>query len=357
MAQETAKPADGGREFLARLAEYIRRHELFTEDEPVLVAVSGGADSVALAEGLRRLGARRLHLGHVHHGLRDDADADADFVAELARQWHLPFHLERIDTRQLARRWGASIEEAARRGRYQSLSALAERIGVAVVAVAHHADDQVETVLYRLVRGTHLRGLAGMRPRRALTRGVALVRPLLWARRRQIESFCRNAALEWRTDPTNRQTDFARNFIRHEVLPMLRRRLNPQVDEALLRVASAAGEAEAALAELAGRLFERACRRRRPGEVVLRTGPLKKAPALLATMALREALSALAAPEQEMTQQRYVELLELATSRRTALDLPGGIHAERRGQDLYISRADVDGSARPDRPAGGGSES
>jgi len=352
VALDAAKSARAGREFLARLAEYIRRHEMFAEGQVVLAAVSGGADSVALAEGLRRLGTCRLHLGHVHHGLRGDADADADFVASLAGQWGLPFHLVRIDTRELARRWGASIEEAARRGRYEALSALAGEVAAPVVAVGHHADDQVETVLYRLVRGTHLRGLAGMRPRRALAEDVVLVRPLLWARREQVEAFCREAGLRWRTDPTNRQTDFARNFIRHEVLPMLRRRLNPQVDEALLRAAWAAGEAEAVLAELAGRLFERACRRRRGGEVVLRAGPLKKAPPLLATMALREALAALEAREQEMTQQRYAELLELVTGRRTALDLPGGIRAERRGPDVCLSRAGR-GGPPPRRGTGG----
>jgi tRNA(Ile)-lysidine synthase len=336
-----AAEASGDRDaFLARMGDFIRRHELLPGGARVVAAVSGGADSVALAAALRRAGQWDLHVAHVHHGLRPEADTDAEFVAELARGWELPFHLERIDTPALARTWGAGMEEAGRRGRYQALSAVAARAGAAAVAAAHHADDQVETILHRIFRGTHLRGLGGMAPQRPMGGGVKLVRPLLWARRREIEEFCRAEGLAWRTDHTNLQTDFTRNFIRHELLPLLRRRLNVKADEAVLRLATAAGEAQTVLEELAGRLFDRTCRRRSSDEVVLRVGPLRSAPRPLAAMALRAALAAIATPQQALTQDRYNDLLALVEGRSPAVDLPGGIRAERRGQGLWLSRRD-----------------
>ncbi len=328
----------GIEEFVHRTGQYVRRHDLFAPGDAVVAGVSGGADSVALASALRAAGNCALRIAHVHHGLRAGADADADFVADLAGAWGVPFHLERIDTRACARKWGVGIEEAARRGRYDALAAVAGRTGAPAVAVAHHADDQVETVLHRIVRGTHLRGLVGMAPRRELGEGVDLVRPLLWARRARIEEFCRRQGLAWRTDRTNAETDFTRNFIRHELLPMLRDRVNVRADEALLRLSAAAGEATEALEALARGLFDRACRRSAPDQVVLRLGPLRKGPPLLAAMALRRALAAIAAPEQHLNRQRFDDLLALLAGHAAAVDLPGGVRAERRGQALWLTR-------------------
>jgi len=337
-------------EFVAETERFIRRHDLLSAvaggppgpdgqaGPAVLVAVSGGPDSVALAAVLRRIGEWPLVLGHVHHGLRADADADADFVAEMARKWGLPFQLARIDTPALAEDWRVGVEEAARRGRYDALAAMAERVDAAVVAVGHHADDQVETILHRIVRGTHLRGLAGMPPQRRLTGSVSLIRPLLWARRERIERFCGAQGLPWRTDETNASTDLTRNFLRHELLPLLRRRLNVRADQALLRLAESAAEAESALEKLAGRLFERACRKRSGEVVVLRAAPLKKAPGLLASLAFRRALTELSAPEGELTQRRFKDLLGLLEGPTAAIDLPGGLRAEAVGRDVRIRR-------------------
>ncbi len=325
-------------EFISEMEAFIGRHNLLDSGQVVVVGISGGADSVALAAALRRAGGCVLHLAHVHHGIRDDADADSDFVAEMARQWGLPFHLERIDVPALARRDRMGIEAAARHGRYKALSDVAGRVGASALAVAHHAGDQVETVLHRIVRGTHLRGLSGMAPKRTLRAGLDLIRPLLWARREQIEQFCRDEGLAWRTDHTNADTDFTRNFIRNELLPLLRDRLNVRADEAILRLSSAAGQAEAALGELADNLFERACRKRSKRQVILRSSPLKKAPALLAAMVLRVALIDLDAPQQAMSQERFDDLLSVLDGTVSAVDLPGGFRAERQGRDIHLFR-------------------
>ena len=333
MGQETDNPD----QFAEQMQQYVRSHDLLAAGQTVLVAVSGGADSVALCSALRQAGGWTLRIGHVHHGLRPQADTDADFVAELANRWALPFHLERIDVPGLAQQWRVGVEEAARRGRYDALAAAAEATDASAVAVGHHADDQVETVLHRIVRGTHLRGLTGMAPSRRLGGRLDLVRPLLWARRGQIEQFCRRQGLAWRTDHTNVDTDFTRNFIRHE-LPMLRQRLNVRADEALLRLSLAAGEAQATLDQLADELFQRACRKRSSDQVLLRLGPLRKEPPLLAAMVLREALAQLAAPQQQLNRRRFQDLLDLLGGRLRAVDLPGGIRAERSGQNLRLSR-------------------
>jgi len=326
-------------EFVGQVETFVAAGGLLSGAETVVVGVSGGADSVALAAALRAIGSCRLHLAHVHHGLRGhEADADAAFVGELARQWGLGFSLERMDTPALAAGWGVGTEEAARRGRYDALVEVARRAGAAVVAVGHHADDQVETILQRIFRGTHLRGLSGMPAARALAEGVRLVRPLLWARREQIEHYCRDQGLPWRTDATNASTDFTRNFLRHELLPLLRDRLNPRVAEAVLRLSSAAGEAESVLEELGNGLFERACRKRDAEQVVLRVAPLKRAPALLASLAFRSALAALAAPQRELGRERFADLLGLLAGEAAAADLPGGIRARREGQTIRICR-------------------
>ncbi len=328
---------DRAEDFIARTEGFLARHEMLRAGQAVLVGVSGGADSVALAEALRRTGGYELHLGHVHHGLRAEAEADAEFVRELAGRWGLAFWLERIDAAELARRWSASVEEAARRGRYEALSAMARRCGASAVAVAHHADDQVETVLQRIFRGTHLRGLSGMPPKRPLPGGLTLVRPLLWARREQIEQFCREQGLAWRTDRTNLNSDFTRNFIRNELLPLIRRRLNPRADEAVLRLAEAAGEAEQTIRQLAEALLKRAVRKRSPGRIVLRAAPLRKAAPALAAVTLRSALAALSAPQQELTQERFRDLLAVLVGDVPAVDLPGGFRVESDGRNVSVS--------------------
>lgn len=330
--------AIGNRKLVIETEAFIAFNDLLSAGQAVVVGVSGGADSVALAAVLQLIGRYDLHIAYIHHSLRAEADADADFVADLARKWQRPFHLERIDTPALARSGRMGIEEAARTGRYEALSAVADRAGACAVAVAHHAGDQVETILHRMIRGTHLRGLAGMAPKRPLRKDLCLVRPLLRARREQIERFCRSEGLTWRTDHTNAETEFTRNFIRNELLPLLRSRLNARADDALLRLASAAGEAESVLAELAQRLFERACRKRSAGRVILRTSPLKKAQPLLAAMAMRAALAAMDAPQQALGRERFDELLAVLNGTATAANLPGQIRAERLDRDIHLIR-------------------
>jgi len=206
------------------IAAFIDHHNLLEEGEPVLVAVSGGLDSVTCLSVLCRLG-YNVHALHANYGLREGADADE----ELVRRWcdeqdpPIPLTVVSLNAQARADAEGESFQEAARRLRYAALAEQAEAIGATVVATGHHRDDQAETLLLNLVRGSGPEGLAGMRPSRPLqdARSVSLVRPLLDARRDDIEAYAEAVDLPWRTDPTNRSLDYDRGVMRTEILPRL----------------------------------------------------------------------------------------------------------------------------------------
>lgn len=218
----------------------LERHAMVKRGELLLVAVSGGADSVALLHALwhlrKQLGLR-LAVTHLNHGIRGmAADADAAFVRRLARRLKLPLVEERADVPQQARVDGISLEMAARAARYAFFQRTATKLGAAAMAVAHNADDQVETILLRIARGTGPDGLAGMNPV-SQRDGLKIVRPLLGVTRADIVDYLKHSRLRWREDASNRDLHHLRNRVRHEILPLLERRLNPQIRTALLRLA------------------------------------------------------------------------------------------------------------------------
>ena len=216
----------------ATVRDYIRAHQIFTPG-PVVVAVSGGADSTALllilAELAEELGIV-IHVAHFDHRTRPKQGAeDADFVAKLANRIGAPIRVGRAER-------PTKTEDAARVARYDFLRRAATEIGATVIATGHTRDDQAETVLLHLTRGSGLPGLAGMRP---LREGIA--RPLLAIGRADTVAVCRAARIRPRTDPTNRSLKFARNRVRLEVLPKLAK-INPRAAEAIARFAQAAAE-------------------------------------------------------------------------------------------------------------------
>lgn len=239
-------------------------------DVTVLVAVSGGADSVALLRALGALAGRdsgaRLAVAHYNHALRGAAsDADERFVAELAANLGLVCHVGR-PTGGLA---GDRSEEASRGARYEFLQATAHCIGARYVATAHTADDQAETVLHHVLRGTGLAGLAGMPQARELAPGVALVRPLVGVRRSEILAYLAELGQPFREDASNRDAAYTRNRLRHDLLPRLAADYNPRVVEALLRLASLAGEAQTFVEAQAAELTKDAVVASSRGRVVI----------------------------------------------------------------------------------------
>jgi tRNA(Ile)-lysidine synthase len=229
-----------------RLIAYIRRHDLMRAGNRVGVAVSGGADSVAL---LRLLLDVREHLGlvlgvvHFNHKLRGaESEADEQFVRDLAGSYDLEFFCDSADTRAHAATRKCGTEAAARELRYGFFQRLIQQQRLSCIATAHSLDDQAETVLLRLLRGAGTRGLAGIYPQVTQT-GGSIVRPLLEFRRAQLRHYLRRSSQAWREDATNQDVSFARNRVRQEVMPKLHE-LNPALEQVLSETAEIAREEE-----------------------------------------------------------------------------------------------------------------
>lgn len=212
---------------LQKIETYIAKQELLVSDKALIVGVSGGADSVALLSILHKLGYRCI-AAHCNFHLRDEeSDRDAAFVAELTKAMAIPCFFTDFDTTQYAEAKKVSIEMAARELRYEWFETLRQTHQAQAIAVAHHADDAVETMFLNLVRGTGLKGLTGMRPRNG-----HIVRPLLCCSRQEVENYLSQAEIAFVTDSTNAQNDYKRNKIRNQLLPLLEE-LNPSVRETL----------------------------------------------------------------------------------------------------------------------------
>ncbi|HXG14757.1 MAG TPA: tRNA lysidine(34) synthetase TilS, partial [Calidithermus sp.] len=249
---------------LATVRTTLRRHAMLADGDGVVVAVSGGGDSTALLYLLHRLASERdlrLTAVHVDHGLRPGSGAEADHVRRLGARLGVPVAAVRVTVERTG-----SLQDAARRARYAALEAEASRLGAARIAVGHTLDDQAETVLMRLLQGSGLRGLAGIRPVRG-----RVIRPLLAVRRSDLRAVLAEAGLDWIEDPSNEDRRFLRTRIRLEVLPRLAR-------EAL----------EAAAGEALGRLG-----RREPDAIVLSRSALRGLPPAVGTEVLRLAVSRL----------------------------------------------------------------
>jgi tRNA(Ile)-lysidine synthase len=223
-----------------KILDTIQRHRLLTAGDRVLVAVSGGPDSVALLEVLHRLRKQlgiELALAHLNHGLRgDEADEDERFVRALARRYGLPHRCRKEDVAARRRARGGSLEEVARAARYGFLRRVAVELGANVLALGHTAGDNAETLLMNLLRGAGLHGLAGIpivRPEGALR----LVRPLLEVTRSEVLAYLARRGLEFRTDASNADVELTRNRIRQELLPQLAAQYNPSVGALLARTA------------------------------------------------------------------------------------------------------------------------
>jgi tRNA(Ile)-lysidine synthase len=228
----------------SKVIRTLERYRMVVPGDSVLVALSGGADSVALTGVLFELRHRlglSLFLAHLNHGLRVEADDDEAFCRSLSERLSLPFASEKVDVAASARRSRRSIEDEGRRIRYRFLESQAERFGANRIAVGHTLDDQAETFLLRLLRGSGGRGLSAIHP----VKDGRIIRPLIEARRASIEAYLQEQGLPFREDSSNADPRFSRNRIRHEELPRLSAAYNPRLAESLARTASLLREEEA----------------------------------------------------------------------------------------------------------------
>jgi tRNA(Ile)-lysidine synthase len=334
-----------------RLVGMIRQDLRSLEDASagMVVAVSGGADSLAL---LRALDAARdpraplpLVLAHLNHQLRGrESDADEEFVAELhtqlsaAGRTNLFLCHTRLDVATRARAEGVNLEALARRERYRWLAEVARSWGIRWIATGHTANDQAETVLHRLLRGTGLRGLRGIAPRRELEPGLALVRPLLQATRADIVAFLHELGQPYREDTTNSDLSYTRNRIRHELLPYLAERYNPAVVSVLAHLAEQADdvyrtEESAALALLAEAEMHRAGRMLIFDRRCLLTAPRHRVREMFRQVWTREDW-----PLGGMDHAAWERLAGVVFDGSPAVDLPGDIRAQRLERVVQLGR-------------------
>ena len=325
----------------------VRRatESVLTPGETVVVGVSGGPDSLCLLHVLRQLCGERdlkLHMAHLHHGLRgDDADADAEFVRSLAEDWQLPCTLEYADVPAMAREQRLAVEEAARRARYTFLARVAERVGAETIAVGHNADDQAETVLMHWLRGSGLAGLRGMLPVTSLeeyrlieTSGegresignLRLIRPLLDVPRVEIEVYCRLHGLQPRFDRSNLDTTYFRNWLRHEVLPLLARH-NPNVREVLRRSAQVIADDYALLRALLEEAWPRVVIEETDGVIAFDLAAWRGLDTSLQRSVLREAIHCLRRSLRNINFVHVENALEVARDGTTGdqATLPKGL--------------------------------
>jgi tRNA(Ile)-lysidine synthase len=226
------------RALFTRFHEFCRRRRLIAPRGKIVVAVSGGIDSVALLDLLaaeRNAMQLQLAVAHCNHGLRgEESDGDEKFVADLAARYGCEVLVERTDTALRARAQGKGIQETARDQRYEFFARVCAALGFDAVATAHNADDNAETVILHMMRGTGLRGWAGIPMERE---GGVIIRPLLFAGRDAIEEYAVEQHLAFRADSSNAGDHYTRNIIRHHILPRVKESVNPSVTDTLLRQA------------------------------------------------------------------------------------------------------------------------
>jgi len=243
---------------------WIERHNLIDPGSTVLAAISGGPDSMAMLEILGRLAPElgfTLAAAHFDHGIRAESERERRLVERRCASLGIPLFAGRGEIPARARASRTGLEEAARRARYEFFAAVAPQAGAESVALGHTRDDQVETVLHHIVRGAGLRGLAGMPVRRGI-----IIRPVLDCTGEQLRALCRRLGIRYAIDRSNRDTTFLRNRIRRILLPLLRRRFNPAVDAALVRLAETARATQAAFEPAVRELLPAS---RRDGSVLL----------------------------------------------------------------------------------------
>jgi tRNA(Ile)-lysidine synthase len=318
-------------------------------DLTVLLAVSGGADSVALARALAAIradGPGRLCVAHFNHCLRGaESAADETFVVELCRRLGLHCEVGHAAA-ALADVAGATLEEAARDARYEFLRQAAERLGARYVVTAHTADDQAETVLHRVIRGSGIAGLCGIGRTRPLGPAVTVIRPLLGVRRSELLAYLQELDQPYRDDSSNADRQFTRNRIRHELLPRLAVDFNPGVVDALLRLATLAGEVQAVVDARVDALAARCVEEEGPGAVRIKLSELTTEPRYVVRELLIAVWRQQGWPLQSMGFAEWEQLAEMGlvatgSSSSSAVRkrmFPGGVMAEVDAGRLRLGR-------------------
>ena len=318
-------------EFEKKVAGFVRANELAGSAKKLLLAVSGGADSTALLQTMHSLRAEKvftaeLLCAHMNHQLRaGDADLDQEFVVAQAAKLKLPVTTRRLDVRGYSCRNKLSIETAARELRIRALSDIAKTCNCDAIVTAHQKNDNAETVLQRLTRGTGFRGLAGIWPARIFADRIKFVRPLLCVGRDEIVAYLREKNLKWRRDHTNADCTYRRNYIRHRLLPEVQRHCADSVVEQLFELAQSARKFYDSVCAHADELWPDLARFE-GREISLDLKMLLNESPPVKVELIRRSLGGVGCGERYLTQRHYESILRLAEQNVTGrrMELPGG---------------------------------
>jgi len=315
-------------QFQKKILDIILTHKLIEPGEGVVAGVSGGPDSVCLIHVLSSLRDElgiKLHAVHVNHMLRgQEADADEEYTVRLCSELGVPLHVLRTDVAEAAAEMGISVEEAGREVRYREFGRHAEATGASKIAVAHNRNDQAETVMLNIIRGTGTRGLCGME----YIRGN-IIRPLLSTGREEIERYCREAGLSPRTDSTNLTGDYTRNKVRLGLFPYINENFGADIIDSLCRLAENAAADQCFLERYAAKAYEQVLRESRDGQVSMDIGRLRELEPAVLMRVFRQAITHAAGSAKGVGSIHYQALSDLVTRGTTGMqaELPRGIRA------------------------------
>jgi tRNA(Ile)-lysidine synthase len=322
----------------AKIHRTIRSRHLFERNQRLLVAVSGGQDSLCLIKLLLDLQPKwewNLGIAHCDHRWRDDSQANANHVENLAKTWGVSFYLETANK-------PVNSEATARNWRYQTLSAIAQANNYQYVVTGHTASDRAETLLYNLIRGTGADGLQALTWERPLTPEISLVRPLLEITRKETGQFCQEFQLPIWEDSTNEDVKYARNRIRQELIPYLQENFNPKVESALAQTAELL-QAEVEYLETAAQQL----RQEAMGGILAKDGVtvtlnrrvLQTAPLALQRRVMRQVLQEILPDAPNFEHIEKLTALITAPNRSQTDPFPGGAIAQVQGDLIYLYRA------------------
>ncbi len=321
---------------IEKVRRYIEQHHMILEQDKIVIGVSGGADSVCLLFMLMEICRRyacSLFAVHVNHGLRGkDAERDAEFVRSICEQYEIPFYLYEEDVSAYAKQHGLTLEEAGREVRYQAFEEVRSQVGAAKIAVAHHKDDQAETVLFRLFRGSGIKGLGGILPVRD-----DIIRPLLCLDRREIEQYLKEKGLSYCTDETNAGNHYTRNIIRNRLLPMVEEEIQERAAAHIADAAELMQEAEQYIYGQALREFASAAVQDTPNGYRIKVKDMQQCQPVIRQYIIRIAMERLAREWKDIGNRHVKDVLELMTKEvGKSVMLPQGLMARRDYDDIVM---------------------
>ena len=325
-------------DLVKRVNQFIRRYNLLSKNDTVIVGVSGGPDSVALMFILHTLQYEfnlKLCIAHFNHHLRKEADKDEEFVKNLCQHLNLNF---------IRGEWGkkeplakCSLEELARQQRFNFLTKIAKAKKTNIIALGHHRDDLAETVLMRILRGTGLQGMQAILPKREME-GFNFIRPLLAVTKKEINDYLKKYKIESRIDRTNREVKFSRNKIRLKLLPLLEKEYKKNIKEVLANLSENAAVDYEYLKIQASKAFKRLKKSASPGGIELNLKSFEKQHLAMKRFFIRFSVEHLKGNTNRLTLRHWKEIENLLISRPPGaiVHLPGNIYVQKNNRQLII---------------------